>query len=645
MKLNVSEMSARITGETGMLDAKASSLEALAQICRSFGASDLAGESYTALADYYSRCVAPYVTSVKTTVLEKSALNGTYQAALGGLSLEQYDDEELTKLITEMTQHRTAVADSCADGALSPLCAAALLGFYDGMLNHLEGILEEFYSFENTVSGLYSSLDTYTEYLDQMSAVIDNVRAVFSPETAQGVSGEDIAQKAKSYIGLPYVWGAEDLNTAVDCSGFVRALFALYGFSFDGNANAFAMNTAATNGTTCTAVPLDQLQPGDIVARMSSGDHGHVGIYIGNGEYVNASGGSSNYDLAHAGKGVTISSIPTGGNVYAWRVNGLVEKKDPEELWKEMQEAVDSNTQELASNPLYVSSVYETAHPEETEYFTSLNTGLHGLPVEDRLGVKNALYGQAGNGESAFAGNPYKRIVAQSMGNGLCCSMSDSNETQVVSRLYPTADGGRLGYDVQISEADLAKARQDGYYEVFRAIGNGVDVSAPEQGAWSSGVYLDRTLSETVQADTASYIEAHAGYGSNPQGLMAMRQARSVFLSEVPQSSPWTWPGTVYQNEAVQDAYNNVVTAFRTDQDIPTAARAALTRATGGQLAGYGPVPGPGTASGLEGDQAYFADYFAEGVTGGAKQASRYTPKTSSYMYIALRNILQAYGG
>ena len=43
-------------------------------------------------------------------------------------------------------------------------------------------------------------------------------------EPVSSATGEAIAAYAKQFIGVPYVWGGEDLNVAVDCSGFVRAV-------------------------------------------------------------------------------------------------------------------------------------------------------------------------------------------------------------------------------------------------------------------------------------------------------------------------------------------------------------------------------------------------------------------------------------
>ena len=587
-------MSARIAAENATLFAKADALDGLAKACMSFGSDELSGEAYTALAAYYADCIAPYLSSVRTVVLEKAALNTSYQSALGSLSLAEYDDEDLLARITAMQQKIDEMLAPCSAGDLPPVSLASPIVWYASSIDALHHALEEFHAFEDSVSGLYSTLDTYTGYLDQMTAAIDGVRAVFSPDRPEGVSGEEIAQRAMTYLGTPYVFGAEDLDHAVDCSGFVRSLFGLFGFSFDGNANAFATNTSATNGTTCTAVPLDELKPGDIVARLSPGGHGHVGIYIGNGQYINASGGSANYDMAHAGTGVTISPIPTGDNVYAWRVDELVEKEDAASLWGKMQDAVNSCTDSLSLNPLYVSALYETAHPDEAACFDSLNEGLRGLPVEDRLGVKNVLYGQDGDGASMFEENDCKRIVAKSLGNGISCRVSESGQTRVLPDSHNAGDGSCV---VEISEADLANGRQDGYYEVFRAIGNGVDISgksiSPSGQVWSDIARSGMTISEAAKNDSNCFSRWCAGQGvGTPYGSRMNAQALDALLSGSAPTSPL-----------------------------------------------------PGTDPGLEGNQAYFADYFAKRIRGKANDTNSYTPQTDAHMRHILNDILQAYGG
>ena len=88
--------------------------------------------------------------------------------------------------------------------------------------------------------------------------------------------GNNVVSIAMSYLGVPYVWGGAS-PSGFDCSGLVMYAYAQVGISLPHSSYAMA--------NMGTYVPQDQLQPGDLV--FFDGD-GHVGMYIGGGEYVNA---------------------------------------------------------------------------------------------------------------------------------------------------------------------------------------------------------------------------------------------------------------------------------------------------------------------------------------------------------------------
>ncbi len=114
-------------------------------------------------------------------------------------------------------------------------------------------------------------------------------------------TGGEVAQKALQYVGYPYVYGGSGPNS-FDCSGFTMYIYGLYGYKLPHGATGQMYN----HGT-----PVDKanLQPGDLVffSPWPSGSGvGHVGIYIGNSEFVHASTSTT---------GVIISSLNTGSYV------------------------------------------------------------------------------------------------------------------------------------------------------------------------------------------------------------------------------------------------------------------------------------------------------------------------------------------
>jgi len=105
------------------------------------------------------------------------------------------------------------------------------------------------------------------------------------------------ASAAMSKLGSPYVWAASGPDS-FDCSGLVTWAFAQAGRPGLPH-STYALVTMGV------AVPLDQLQVGDLVFSESDG---HMGIWVGNGSFVHAprSGdvvkvtSMSNYRLHHA---------------------------------------------------------------------------------------------------------------------------------------------------------------------------------------------------------------------------------------------------------------------------------------------------------------------------------------------------------
>lgn len=85
---------------------------------------------------------------------------------------------------------------------------------------------------------------------------------------------------AKSKMGCKYVWGATGPNT-FDCSGLTYWCHKQMGISIP--------RTSLEQSRSGKAVSKSDLQPGDLVFfKTTSAPVGHVGMYIGNGQFIHA---------------------------------------------------------------------------------------------------------------------------------------------------------------------------------------------------------------------------------------------------------------------------------------------------------------------------------------------------------------------
>ena len=108
------------------------------------------------------------------------------------------------------------------------------------------------------------------------------------------VTGSSVVADAEQYLGVPYQWGGTSPTTGFDCSGLVQHVYGDLGISLPRTSQE-----QVTVGTPVASVA--DAQPGDLVFfEPSASGPGHVGIYIGNGQMI---------DAPHTGTDVQIQSV------------------------------------------------------------------------------------------------------------------------------------------------------------------------------------------------------------------------------------------------------------------------------------------------------------------------------------------------
>lgn len=99
--------------------------------------------------------------------------------------------------------------------------------------------------------------------------------------------------EATNYLGLKYVWGGASLTSGADCSGFTQQIYKKFGVSLPHHAA-----DQAKMGTKITS--KKDLQAGDLVFFGSKNNITHVGIYGGDGKFI---------ESPHTGASVRVSKL------------------------------------------------------------------------------------------------------------------------------------------------------------------------------------------------------------------------------------------------------------------------------------------------------------------------------------------------
>lgn len=164
-----------------------------------------------------------------------------------------------------------------------------------GMIVTLTGLLNQNKIYEST-SSTNNELDSniQTTEINNQNSNVNSSTSVSNSTTSTNSNMDKAIELLKQQLGKPYVWGDEGPDS-FDCSGLVQYIYK----------NALGINLPRVSydqSKVGQAVSREDLQPGDLVFfdTMDKGKVSHVGMYIGNNEFIHA---------ANSKKGVIKSTL------------------------------------------------------------------------------------------------------------------------------------------------------------------------------------------------------------------------------------------------------------------------------------------------------------------------------------------------
>jgi peptidoglycan DL-endopeptidase CwlO len=157
---------------------------------------------------------------------------------------------------------------------------------------------------------LLADLDARVKQLVERQARLDAAAsqrlAAAAGVDLEGINGSAaqiaLVRETMKYLGIPYVWAGASPSGGFDCSGLVLYVYAKFGVIFPHGATMQAYMG--------TPVPFDKLEPADLVFFGDPSFYHHVGIYIGNGLFIEA---------PHTGDVVKVSELAGRGAALACR--------------------------------------------------------------------------------------------------------------------------------------------------------------------------------------------------------------------------------------------------------------------------------------------------------------------------------------
>jgi peptidoglycan DL-endopeptidase CwlO len=208
-------------------------------------------------------------------------------------SIDEADQATVTRIAAMESQIQTLTRQMDRD-------RADALEREMGLREQQAGIEDELAARETLLADLDSRVKKLLAQQAQLDAAASARLAKSAGVDLATISGTPaqiaVVKETMKYLGIPYVWAGATPSGGFDCSGLVLYVYAKFGVQFP--------HGATMQAHMGDPVSLSQAQPADLVFFGYPAFYHHVGIYIGNGLFIEA---------PHTGDVVKVSQLAGRG--------------------------------------------------------------------------------------------------------------------------------------------------------------------------------------------------------------------------------------------------------------------------------------------------------------------------------------------
>jgi cell wall-associated NlpC family hydrolase len=166
-------------------------------------------------------------------------------------------------------------------------------GMRNGYVKQMQEDLKDLGYFHYNSTGYFGNL-TYQSVVNYQTDNHLAVDGIVGPKTSREIKVDSVIKDARRYLGVPYVWGGVS-PSGFDCSGFTHYVML--------KNNIIIQRTASAQYTEGNWVSKANLKRGDLVFFSTyKAGASHVGIYLGNDQFIHASSGAAKVTISNLSK-------------------------------------------------------------------------------------------------------------------------------------------------------------------------------------------------------------------------------------------------------------------------------------------------------------------------------------------------------